>query len=420
MGGNPVPPEHYSAVNARVLVHPDWVPKPTEPMKPMNNYEPTKLEGNGTKLNTPIDEQSETSTDVDLTPSNIVSSIAPETFSEWYREREYEENIREGRHYFNGPGKVKPATDHTPSSLLQCHRKIAYRNLNAPEESGDPHGIFWAGTLFEEELIQPYLEDLFSDREVYVTNSVWVNFTLDDGNETFRVKGMTDPVLVDPDGVPLAVTEVKSKRSLNNLDEPNPHHKAQIYSYLYGLSEEYNRPISDGVILYGSRTTLDIKPFHIEFDREWWRDEVVDWIKTHTRYRAFGIQPPASPELGWECKYCSYKHRCGKSGKLYEDEGPYGLLPKFTEYPKQKVRDYLESHSGAKLTPTLAYTYPELKNDYETYDWECGGCGETFEWTDVTFDPARMKGPKCPECQSRSLRGPLPDEQQPIPGGAND
>lgn len=395
-------------------------PANTEPMKPMNNYEPRNLEGNGTKPDNPTKDESNTRIDADFTPTNLVSKITPRTFSDWYREREYEENIREGKHYFNGPGKVKAPTKHSPSSLLQCHRKITYRQLNAPEESGDPHGIFWTGTLFEEELIQPYLEDLFSDSEIFVTNSVWVNFTLEDGNETFRVKGMTDPVLVNSDGVPLAVTEIKSKRSLDNLEEPNPHHKAQIYSYLYGLSEEYNRPISDGVILYGSRTTLDIKPFHVQFDREWWRNEVVDWIKTHTRYRGFGIQPTASPELGWECKYCSYKHRCGKTEKLYEDEGPYGLLPKFTDYPKEKVRDYLESHPGSKLTPTLAHTYPDLAETYDTYDWYCAECGETFEWTAVEFDLSRTKTPTCPACQSRSLRGPLPEEQQPIPGGVDD
>jgi CRISPR/Cas system-associated exonuclease Cas4 (RecB family) len=390
-------------------------------MKPMKPFDISRLEGNGEQpIDPPPDSSGDQVTGLDFPPADLAAKISPENFSEWYREREYESNIRDGKHYFNGPGKVKPATDHSPSSLIQCHRKIAYRQLNAPEEQADPLGIFWSGTLFEENLVQPYLEDIFTDPNTYVTNSIWVNFTLDHGNETLRVKGVTDPVIVDPDGGPRLVTEVKSKRSVEDLDEPNPHHNAQAHCYMYGLSEKYDRAITDAVILYGSRTSLEIKPFHVQFDAEFWEDEVVDWIQTHSRYRMFGILPPASPELGWECRYCSYKHRCGESDKLYNDIGPYGLLPKFADYPKVKVREYLESHPGAKLTPTLAYTYPDLTEEYETYDWECAGCGETVDWDQVEYDPNESNGPTCPACQSRSLRGPDPSDQQPIPRGADD
>ena len=390
-------------------------------MKPMTNFEIVSLEDNGeSPSEPPLEALVKQEPDNHSIPTVLADKITPETFEEWYREREFTENIRDGKPYFNGAGRIKPPTEHSPSSILQCHRKIAYRQLNAPEEDGDPLGIFWSGTLFEEELIQPYLDDTFAPSDWYVTNSIWVNFVIDHDDESYRVKGVTDPVIVDEDGTPNLVTEVKSKRSVENVTEPDVHHKAQAHCYMFGLSEKYDRPITDAVILYGSRTSLEIKPFHIRFDIDFWEDEVVDWISTHSRYRTRGILPPADPELDWECRYCSFKHRCGKSDRLYDNVGPFGLLPKFTEYPKEKVREYLEAHPGAKLTPSLAYTYPDLAEEYPTYDWECHRCDGRFSWASVRFDPADPCGPTCPECDPRGLRGPDPADQNPVKGGRLD
>lgn len=344
-------------------------------------------------------------------PSKLAKEITPDSFDQWYRDREYTNNIREGKPYFNGPGKIKAPSRHSPSSLLQCHRKIEYRQLNAPEENKDPNGIFWVGTKFEEEIALPYLDELFEDPDTYVTNSIWVDFTLECTDVSLRFKGVTDPVIVDSKGEPLLVTEIKTKRSVEHLEQPDRHHKAQAYTYMYGLSQKYNRAVSDTVILYGSRNSLNVKAFHVQFDSQFWNEVVVDWARTHSRYRTFGIQPPAEPEFDWECEHCSYKHRCGKSDKLYEDVGAVGLLPKHAGYPKEKVRDYLESHDDAKLTPTLAYEYPELAEQYDTYDWQCSGCEESFEWTVVKHDPNNPNGPTCPGCESRSLRGPDPQDQ---------
>ena len=54
------------------------------------------------------------------------------------------------------------------------------------------------------------------------------------------LKGSTDPVVVDADGTPVLPTEVKTKNSLEYLDEPNEHHKAQLHAYMLGLSQKYD------------------------------------------------------------------------------------------------------------------------------------------------------------------------------------
>jgi hypothetical protein len=83
----------------------------------------------------------------------LLDAIDGAGFAEWYREREFARNIREGQPYFNGPGRTPAPNRHSPSQLLQCHRKALYRQHNAPEEEPDPQGIFWIGSRFEEEII---------------------------------------------------------------------------------------------------------------------------------------------------------------------------------------------------------------------------------------------------------------------------
>ena len=126
----------------------------------------------------------------------LLDTIGSVSFADWYYEREFAKNIREGQPYFNGPGRIPAPERHSPSQLLQCHRKTLYRQHNAPEEDTDPQGIFWIGTKFEEEIIVPYLAEITSPDE-YVYNSIWVDFTCKTSVGEIRIKGETDPVIVD-------------------------------------------------------------------------------------------------------------------------------------------------------------------------------------------------------------------------------
>lgn len=105
-------------------------------------------------------------------PGTVADKINGETFAEWYRERQWRPNIREGQPYFNGPSPIPPPEKHTPSQLLQCHRKLYYRKANAPAEQEEPKGIFWTGNKFEEDVAVPFLQDVVGD-DAYIRNSVW-------------------------------------------------------------------------------------------------------------------------------------------------------------------------------------------------------------------------------------------------------
>lgn len=241
-------------------------------------------------------------------------------------------------------------------------------------------------------------------------------------------------MIVDRRGNPLVVTEVKSKKSLQKFEgeddpEPDQHHKAQIHAYMYGLSKSFERNINTGVILYGSRETHDLLPIVVEFDGDFWENQVVEWGKEQAEYRLNDELPPKDPHRSWECKFCDYAKRCGMGDDPpwqdtgendpittpdrveWEDIGADGFLP-LTQYPLDPVIEYMRAHApkGAKLTPTIAEQYPELRKKFDVYDWHCPDCAESwpiylFDWDGDTNNP-----PMCAECGA-SLRGPHPDEQ---------
>ncbi len=344
----------------------------------------------------------------------LIEVVSPARFSQWYKNREYRRNIQEGQHYFNGPRDVKPPDQHSPSSLLQCSRKTTYKQLVAPEETSDPVGIFWIGSRFESDVIVPFLQDVVGDDE-YVTNSLWIDFTVVTDAGKIQIRGETDPVIVTANADPLLLTEIKTTWSVENLDKPKPHHKAQVHAYLKGLSEKYEQRITDAILLYGSRSTFDVKIFNIEFDPYFWRNTVLSWASSHSEYRVNNELPPAKPEYGWECNFCSYRERCGKGNSKFKDIGATGLLPGFTGYPREKVVEYLEAHERSKLTPSLAHQYPDLAVKYDVFDWKCRGCGETIPWDNVDWDPETTTSPSCTVCgepkPASVLVGPSPAEQ---------
>jgi len=202
-----------------------------------------------------------------------IRSISNESFNDWYNERQFRQNILEGNPYFNGPSPPKSPARHAPSTLLQCHRKTTYSRQNAPREGTTPQGLFWIGSEFEEQIIVPYLQTVIPDQS-YVQNSVWIDTTVTHEGTELRFRGATGPVLVTADADPVLVTEIKTTTSLGHISEPKTHHKAQLHAYLYGLDDDYEHPITEGLLVYGSRESFNIKVFHVSFSEDFWQTVV--------------------------------------------------------------------------------------------------------------------------------------------------
>lgn len=348
----------------------------------------------------------------DPAPSGALDRIDGENFAAWYDEHTFAQNVRKGVHFFNGPASVPEPARHAPSQLLQCHRKTSYRQQNAPAERTPPEGIFWIGRRFEEDIVVPYLRDIVGEGE-YVRSSMWIDETISTETGELRFKGSTDPVIVDAEGRPLVVTEVKTKRSIEGLERPNRHHRAQVHAYMYGLDAATDRTVEDAVLIYGDRETLAVRVFHERFDPAFW-EQVVDWARAHTTFREAEELPPAEPEYDWECGVCAYANRCGQTDLPFEDVGINGFLPSFDDYPREQAVEYLEAHEGAKLTPSLAHRYPVLAEDHGAYDWSCSTCGDSLAWEDAEPTDG-ANDPLCPTCADGEALGqltePSPTEQ---------
>lgn len=339
------------------------------------------------------------------TTTHLIEAITSQEFKSWYQNQQAERNIRDGKAHYNTPSPAPEAIRHSPSKLVQCHRKLRYDEENAPEEGTSPEGLFWIGSKFEEEVIVPYFQTLTTD-DTYVQNSLWIDTTVTiDSSDEIQIRGSTDPVFVTEDGDPLLVTEVKTTSALDRLTAPRKHHKAQLHAYLYGLDKEYDYPIQDGIILYGDRTDFAVKTFHVPFNPDFWEETVVAWMEKQTESRQTGELPAADPVFGWECDVCSYRHRCGQADTSYADHGPTGFLPFFTEYQEQHVRNHLEAYTeeSVKLTPTLAHQFPDLRGEYPISNWSCNTCKNTFEWDAVTWNPNSQTPPVCPHCSDNKL-----------------
>lgn len=368
---------------------------------------------------------------------DLLSSLDGATFSEWYDDYTHRQNIQDGTPYFNHSDYVPDKERHSPSQLLQCHRKQMYRQLNAPRETDDSAGIFFLGDVLED-LIEKFLIELAGEHDLYIQNEMYIDYTDTSDTPEVRFKGNTDPVVCSYDGLPVFPTEVKSKSesAMEYLDEPSIRHKAQAHAYVKGLNDRLDslvgdRELTEFAIIYIARESLEVRVFVEEFDPVFW-EYVVEWARNHTEFRSRSDEftvgdgtestavevasdggmsawlPPADPLESWECKYCAYKKRCGRDDSVpVGDLDTKGFLP-LTEYSRSAVEAHVEAYPDVAFTPTLAYQHPSLLADgRDVALWECRVCG------DVPLDRVGWDGdvdspPTCPVCESCVLRGPLP------------
>ena len=351
--------------------------------------------------------------------STLTEAITQDGFNEWYRRRQIKQHMREGQPWRHTPASLTPPDRHAPHRLLQCQRKSYYATQNAPKEDTQPTGIFWAGTRIEEDLVLPFLEDVAAEvatPPAYVQNSMWVDYELETDAGELQVRGSTDPVICTRDGDPILPTEVKAKQSFAGFDADNPtpadHHRAQLHAYLYGLNQTVSHPVRTGLVIYIDREQHDLRAMTVDFDHEFWKDTICEWMATQSTYRLDGTLPPADPEHDWECGYCSYRERCGKGDEPYRDEPVGGLLP-LVSYPREQVERAIQADGATdKLTPTLAHQYPGLAGQYDVADWHCPSCSEAINWEAIDWDGDLTKPPVCPHCASNeqfaTLSGPAP------------
>lgn len=406
----------------------------------VSDFTSSETESTPESDNTDKPEQTTATTDggQSTTSAEDLPELSGDSFTEhWFRQtakRNEEENHPER----NDPAHSWPIGRVEPHQLGNCQRKWFYQWLNAPKESPDPHGIFAMGHFIEEDVIEPWITELFEPTYT-IKNAIHVSVDIDtvptrefteteatDGGETHSVDipesvelnqpdnspattetdsvcvtiaGSTDPAICDPDsGDVIALTEVKSTGSLGRITEPKRRHLFQIHAYLKSLG------IESGYLIYVDRDELlDPKVFEVTFEQAVW-ERVTEWALETLPYALNDELPPADPPEGWMCNYCEYQNRCGEGrSNLASDMGVRGFVPGLAKYPKHMVVDHLEAHSDVGLTPTLAAAYPELADDHRVKSWVCPQCDQEFDHTDDHFDSfdqqTGFETPHCPVCE---------------------
>ncbi|MFB6133336.1 MAG: PD-(D/E)XK nuclease family protein [Halanaeroarchaeum sp.] len=339
---------------------------------------------------------------------DVVDRLQTTDFRAWYRERERRQNARAGSFSRNSPSPPPDPAVHRPHTLLTCHRKQRYREENAPGEEPKPAGLFWIGSQIEEELVLEYLSSL-APTDVYVGNSMWVDTAVETKGRDLRLRGVTDPVFATGDGTPLLPVEVKTKRSIADVEEPEPHHRAQLHAYLYGLSATRDVDLERGLLLYVGRDDFSTRTFDVPFDEGFWRDRILPWLLAQTRYRRETGLPPADPKRDWECDVCEFRRRCGRTDDPVDDAGFEAFVPGH-RYPRGRVEAALAADEDRQLTPILAEAYPDLAADSPVGPWRCEACGAI-----VRFDAVEWEGGELPRCERCAhagrfarLRGRIP------------
>lgn len=245
-----------------------------------------------------------------------------------------------------------------------------------------------------------------------MANALWLSSTIDSEVGQITLEGSSDPAIVDADGVPHVVTEVKSKQSLSNLDSPSRHHKAQLHAYLHNAHDEYDLDEPpEGYLIYVGKERLDVEVFEIDFGQDFFNEFVVEWCERMSYCRIEGMLPSADPSQPWECKLCEFKGRCGEGDVPFEDCSASGLLPLFS-YPRESVIEFMRANPDAKITPAVARKHPGLAEVYDVADWRCKRCEGTFSWDEPEWDGNVDDPPVCPDCIDDSywidLSGPDP------------
>ncbi len=324
--------------------------------------------------------------------AELIDEINETAFERWYERRRRRLRIRD-RGSLSREDTDAGATA-WPSALWKCTRRRYYDEHDAPKEGRLPRGRFWVGRQVETELVIPFLDSRLEDDSHYVQGSVWVEIPLEDEGGTVTLRGCTDPCIVDANGNPLLVTEVKTCDPPHR-DAPADHHIRQLQAYLGAFRELDQTSEPTGVVLYVDRRDFTLRSFEVPFDPTIWK-EVRCQAREHRDIVGSDQLPPANPEYDWECDVCPYRHRCGESTMPFADRPEKGFLPLLETYTRSAVREHLAAHSTVDLTPTLADRFPELAEHATVVPWTCGRCAAAISSFDRTYHPGDR--PLCPHC----------------------
>lgn len=377
----------------------------------------------------------------------ITARLSKRAFLDHYRLDERRRNKEDGYGSTrNDPSHLADNTQHSPSQIGGCSRKVFYDKKNAPAEAAGPRGTFLTGHWVED-FVEDFLRDVVTPEGTTVRNPVQIAYEYED----LRFSGSTDPVIFTDDGTPLILTEVKTTKNLKYVQRDGPKylHRCQAHAYAKGLKRKFNLEAPPKIVfIYIERSTLNVEFIETSFDSSFW-EAAVEWAHKNSAYRDAGILPPQVSEpddddpaddVTWLCRVCEYRGRCKEGAsqdgpelsqrvqEATKDLRETGFV-ELTHYPEDAVVSHLATYDDVRLTPTLAAQYPYLIDDGNAppdrlaalfgaapqravLDWVCQSCGARYEYGHFGWDGDISTPPTCPDCsEDVPLKAPRPSNR---------
>jgi CRISPR/Cas system-associated exonuclease Cas4 (RecB family) len=207
--------------------------------------------------------------------------------------------------YVYRENRPKTVGRYYPSEAGTCIRKVWYSYKYPTQIKTDLLKIFEMGNVMHDFIIRVLKSDKMKDIELLKSE---LPFKLQMDN--FLISGRVDNVLLVKSSGKTIVVEVKSSGMLKAVNKPQRHNVIQLQLYMYATG------IHNGLLVYLEKNTLQAKVFDIAFDELMVKDILNRFNELH-EHLITNTVPPAeakitSSDIGWMCRFCEYKEKCGK------------------------------------------------------------------------------------------------------------
>jgi CRISPR/Cas system-associated exonuclease Cas4 (RecB family) len=189
-----------------------------------------------------------------------------------------------------------------PSAVGQCLRKSWYSYKQPKQLPVDKLKVFEAGNLVHE-----FMAHVFrSERNQHIALvEAELPLKLEIGD--FLISGRLDDIILLKLNNQQYLIEVKSRGTMQYLDEAEKSHvmQLQLYMLISGIHQ--------GFMVYIEKNTLQAKSFIVHFDATVAQEAISRFALLHSHLKQGTLPQPEArmlSSLNWLCKFCEYREDC--------------------------------------------------------------------------------------------------------------
>lgn len=197
----------------------------------------------------------------------------------------------------------------SPTDAKGCARKIFWsfqKNIPRDEESGRSQLILSMGNAVHERI-----QGILQDMGIQIKDEYY----LDTHYKDMPIHGYVDSICLINGKT--TIVEIKSQKEWNYgygskskcyRVDVSPEHYGQVQMYMHFTG------IHEGIVLYENKNTSELKEFHVEYDREFFKtmmDELYSiWLKV--RLNETPDRPNGMSQDKYPCTLCKFRTHCYK------------------------------------------------------------------------------------------------------------